>query len=299
MRRSAAAMLMILAAATLLTPALTARRRVTPNTTAATTTQSVNEMSDLKQLDDSTQLPPNVVHAHDMDGNVIYVDTITGSEWIDSAAIKVVPRMTQPLMYAVSVGVNVWDPVMRAFGQRYGLIDFMAELNLHNRYLPVFEAGLGQADVTPDNANYTYRSSMAPYFKLGCNYNFLYNSDPRYLVYAGVRYGWTSFSYRLDDVSLDNSYWGTQSTYDIPSQTASVGYLELMVGLRVGIAANFSLGWAVKYHALLHGADGHRYGDPWYIPGFGTRGSALTGAFTLTYTLPLSRSKAAAEPILE
>jgi len=277
-------------AALAIVPTVTARRRVTPNTTAATTTQSVNELAGLKAAGDST-LPANVVPANDSQGNVIYVDTISGTEWIDSAAIRTVPRMTQPLLYSASVGVNIWDPVMRLFGQQYGLVDFSAEINLHNRYIPVFEFGLGRAGTTPDNANYTYSSPMAPYFKIGCNYNFLYNSNPRYMVYAGARYGWTSFKYSLDNVSLAGDYWGTESNFSIPSQTASVGYMELMFGIRVGIAANISLGWAFKYHTALHGLKGHEYGDPWYIPGYGTNGSSVTGAFTITYTIPLNKGK--------
>lgn len=269
---------------------LSAQRRVTPNTGAATTTQSINQLRDIVNPTDSTaRRPASVIHAHDSQGNTVYVDTITGLEWRDTAAVNHsrVPRMTQPLMYSVAIGVDIWDPVMRIFGQKYGLVGFSGELNMHNRYIAVFEAGLGECKVTPDNANYTYHSSFAPYFRLGANYNFLYNSNPQYMVYAGVRYGWTSFNYNLTDVTLQNGYWDTYERFDIPKQTATVGYAEILFGLRVTIAANISLGWAFKYHTVLHGAKGHTYGDPWYIPGYGTRSSSVTGSFSITYTLPL------------
>lgn len=283
---------MLLTLIAVVVTAQTTGRRVTPNTTGATATQPVNERRGIIDPADSlARRPAGVVHAHDSEGRTFYVDTITGREWVDSAALPVAPRMQQPLLYSVSVGVNLWDPVMRIFGQKYGLIDFVGELNLHNRYIPVFEAGLGKASVTPDDANYTYSSPVAPYFKIGCNYNFLYNSNPRYMAYAGARYGWTSFKYKLTDITHDNGYWGTESSFDIPSQTASVGYFELLFGIRVGIAANVSVGWTFKYHGVLHGSKEHKYGDPWYIPGYGTRGSSVTGAFTVTYTLPLARRK--------
>ena len=41
------------------------------------------------------------------------------------------------------IGVNVWDPIMRCFGQHYGLIDVWGELSLYNRFKPIFEIGLG------------------------------------------------------------------------------------------------------------------------------------------------------------
>ncbi len=272
------------------------QRRVTPNTGAATTTQPVNELRDIINPADSTaRRPASVIHAHDSQGNTIYVDTITGLEWRDTVALNTggIPRMIQPLLYGVSIGVDIWDPVMRIFGQKYGLVGFSGELNMHNRYIAVFEAGLGECKVTPDNANYTYHSSFAPYFRIGANYNFLYNSNPQYLVYAGVRYGWTSFNYNLTDVTLENTYWDTFERFDIPKQTATVGYLELIFGLRVGIAANISLGWAFKYHTPLHGVKGHTYGDPWYIPGYGPRSSSVTGSFSITYTIPFKRKNEA------
>ena len=34
--------------------------------------------------------------------------------------------------------------LMRIFGQKYGLIGFQAQVNLHNRYLPAFEIGLAK-----------------------------------------------------------------------------------------------------------------------------------------------------------
>ena len=33
-------------------------------------------------------------------------------------------------------------------------------------------------------------------------------------------------------------------------------------------------------------------GEAWYIPGYGAKGSAISGAFTIYYTLPLHKRKA-------
>ncbi|MDE7125082.1 MAG: hypothetical protein K2O12_01180 [Muribaculaceae bacterium] len=239
-----------------------------------------------------------MVHYHDDKGNIVYVDTITGEEWRDSTAIQTKNKFVgnlYPLFESVTVGINVIDPVMRLFGQHYGLGEVWAMLNLHNRYQPVVECGLGQANNTPEDGNFTYRSPVAPYFRVGANYNFLYNSTPDYQFYAGLRLGFTSFSYRITDVTSSDGYWGEQEKFDIPKQNSSVFYYEIVFGCKVKLFKNISAGWAVKYHRIGSESGGN-YGKPWYIPGFGTRRAKIAAAFSIMYTLPIKRNKPVALP---
>ena len=67
------------------------------------------------------------------------VDTVTGLEYVDSTLLKAPPKMEYPLLHEVVAGVNVWDPLMRALGQKYGLGDVWGELSLHNRYFPFLQ----------------------------------------------------------------------------------------------------------------------------------------------------------------
>ncbi|MDE7406844.1 MAG: hypothetical protein K2M76_00365, partial [Muribaculaceae bacterium] len=163
------------------------------------------------------------------------------------------------------------------------------ELSLHNWIKPVFEFGVGTASYNPGNKNFTYHSPLAPFFKIGVNYNFLYNSNPDYQFMCGLRYGITSTKFNIDATSTSD-YWQETIPIIIPSQTATVGYGEFHLGLRVKIWSNISMGWSVKYHFLLHQSRSP-YGRPWYIPGYGTRGAPLTGAISVMYTLPLNKYK--------
>ena len=199
------------------------------------------------------------------------------------------PPTVYPRFTAVSVGVNVWDALARLTGQQYGVGGVWAELSIHNWFKPIVEFGFGMADYMPKDESYRYKSGMAPYFKIGLNYNFLYNSTPDYSVYLGLRYGISSFSYRIEDVTAVNGYWDESTTLSVPSQHATAGYFEFLFGLRVQIWRNISLGWELRVHKLLHQGT-HLYGDPWYIPGFGTDGSLFSGAFSVSYTLPLQRT---------
>lgn len=262
--------------------AATAQRRVNPVNNAATATQTVNENRDL--LNDSLSRR-NVVEMTAADGRTILVDTVAGTEWVDSlpATIKV-PRMEQPLLYAMHFSADVATALMRAFGRDYGIAEIAACVNLHNRYLPVMEAGLGQATHAPEGNNYTYRAPLTPFFRIGIDYNFLYNSNPDYMFFAGVRYGLSPTRFSVDDITMPQGYWGETPGFSIPTQSSTIGYFQFLLGLRLRIAGNFSLGWTVRYQSLLHETE-LPMGNPWYIPGFGSRGSTLSFTFSATWTL--------------
>lgn len=267
-----------------------AQRRITPINTKATATQPINELeNDTARI--NAKMRATMVHYHDANGNIIYVDTITGREWRDSTAMNSIKKVMQyPLLESVSIGVDVWNPVMRAFGQKYGLIDFSAQLSLHNRFKPVFETGLGIAKDTPADNNYTYKTPLSWYFRLGMDYNFLYNSSSDYQFLTGLRLGVSPFSYTLENITIGNGYWGEDARFDMPSIRTTAVWMEFAVGLKVKLWGPISAGWMFRYHSVLRESKSE-YGKPWYIPGYGSRNGSITGSFTLSYTLPLSKKK--------
>ncbi|MCC8113576.1 MAG: DUF6048 family protein [Bacteroidales bacterium] len=265
------------------------QRKVTPINTPATATQPINEFgNDTARI--NARMRATMVHYHDENGNVIYVDTITGREWRDSTAMKAKKPMQYPLWHAVSVGVDIWNPVMRAFGQHFGLIDFSAQLSIHNRYKPVFETGLGLANNTPADNNFTYKSPLSIYFRVGMDYNFLYNSSPDYQFLGGLRFGFSPFSYSIEDITISSTYWDLDAHPTIPGQHATVLWWEVAFGLRVKLWGPISAGWTFRFHSIMHDYKGE-YGRPWYIPGYGSRGGAINGSFTIAYTIPLNKKQ--------
>ncbi len=263
---------------------MTPQRRITPVKPAV----AAGETHPAERDTTRRRLPPSVIHMHDDNGNVILIDTITGAEYNDTThLITNVPKMEYPLLSGLTFGVDIWDPLMRAFGNHYGLIGFSAGVNLHNRYRPIIDVGIGDANFTPDGGNFSYKSKMAPYFKIGADYNFLYNSNPAYEVYAGVRFGFTPFKYEITDITLRDPYWGETSHFDIPWQSVTASYFELLIGVKVKLWGQLSAGWQVKYHSLM--SDGKAAnGKPWYIPGYGTSRSNWAGSFSFYYTFDLN-----------
>ena len=287
MRLAAIALLLCVVASVL--PA-GAQRRITPVNTAATTTQSRNELRDDTAAINARRRATSVSYTEG--DKVVWVDTITGDKWVDSLAqVGGIPKMQYPLLHSVSVGVDIWDAAMRIFGQDYGITGLTAELNMHNRYIPVVDVGVGSASHTPSGGNYTYRSPLSPYFRVGAMYNFLYNSNPDYMLMAGLRFGFSSFRWEVRDVTVNSPYWQETATFNIPMQTSSASWLEINLGLRVKLWGPISAGWIFKFRSMMH-CGTTPYGQPWYVPGYGSRTGSIGGAFLVTYTIPLRSKKA-------
>lgn len=287
MRRTTLYILLMLGALGILAqtnPGKPAGRRATPVVNAATRTAHVNDAAG----DSARALEARrarSVHYHDDNGNTFMVDTVTGQQWVDSTLIPPPPPMKYPLYNGIEAGINMWDAVMRIFGQKYGLAGITLAVPLHNRYIPTLETGLGSIRRIPDNQPYTYRTDAAPYFKIGADYNFFYNSDNRYRLIAGVRYGFSTFRYSIKSARVNNGYWDQSQTFDIPPVPVTAGWFEIGLGLQVNIAGNLSAGWRVCYHNILHRSH-PAAGDAWYIPGYGMTTSSTGMSLGLTWTFP-------------
>ena len=134
------------------------RRRVSPVTTGAARTQAVNETrNDTARINAARRAAAGLTYVND-NGFTVYVDTIDGTR-VDRLLRRPphtqdgIPPAGRPRRRRQRMG-----PIMRAFGQHYGIADAWIELSLHNRYKPIFEVGLGTARNTPAGMNFTYRS---------------------------------------------------------------------------------------------------------------------------------------------
>ena len=220
-----------------------------------------------------------------------YKDSIAAAR--DSIKAARGPMPTYPLIHQLTLGVNIWDPIMRALGQDYGLVGFSLDLNFRNRFIAAFEAGIGSADHVGDG--YHYKSPVAPYFKIGADYNFMFRKSPDYLLCAGFRYGLSPFKFEVTDAVEGSAYWGETDKFSIPSQSVTAGYLDLLLGIRVRLVGNLSMGWSFRYHNVLHGGKTD-FGEAYYIPGYGSRSGAVTGTFSIYYNLPIHKKAADAKP---
>lgn len=191
-----------------------------------------------------------------------------------------------PLLTDLSIGLNFAEPLFMAFGQTYASADVNATLNMWNRLQPVLELGLGWAKSTPDGGNFTYKGKPSPYVKVGANYNFLFKNSPDYQVIAGIRMGYSTFTYDVTDVHYRNSYWKEDLMWQLTGQRSHAWWGEAGLGLKVKLWGQVSMGWMIRYHGIFNYGKNEN-GRPWFIPGYGPRKSSLGLSLGVSYTLPM------------
>ena len=200
-----------------------------------------------------------------------------------------------PLLTDLSIGVNLVEPLFMAFGQSYASADVNATLNMWNRLQPTVELGLGWAKNSPDGMNFTYHGKPSPYFKLGANYNFLFKSSPDYQALIGIRLGYSTFGYDVNDVNYYGGYWQEGITYQLKGEHSHALWGEAGVGLKVKLFDRLSMGWMIRFHGIFnYGKNAHS--KPWFIPGYGPRSSSLSLSLGLSYTIPFNRAPQSQQP---
>lgn len=225
--------------------------------------------------------PPVVMHYFDRHGEPLKepvmflaaLDTIT----------KPKSKPVYPLYNGVSVGLNFGDVVMMAIGDRFGSFDIHADVSLHNWFFPVVEAGIGFANATPKKNNFTYLVSPSFYAKVGLDYNFLYKSDPSYRIFLGLRAGFSSFNYSVENISISDEYWGeTQPDMKVGPLRSTAWWGEALAGIRVKIVSGFSLGWTLRYKYPFS-VSSRQESKPWFIPGYGANPFGFTISAVWTF----------------
>lgn len=283
MKRASSTCLISAIAGLLLINFSTAQRRVTP--VNASDELKIVSKEELKKIREQTAT------------KLMLADSVTLDSLRRDSIDRASKKVFRPTLMSAAAGINFWDPLMRAFGQDYGGADIWFALNLKNRFIPIAELGLGQANSTPDDGNFTYKGKTAFYGKIGMNYNFMASKDPRYQLYAGVRLAATSFNFDVLDVTVNNGYWdGSPSRFDLTDQHSSALWGEFLVGIQVELFRNISLGWAIRYNFPFSIKDTPN-ARPWYIPGYGTRNNKLHVSLSVAYTLPLHKEKPKQETV--
>lgn len=188
-----------------------------------------------------------------------------------------------PLFRGVAVGADLVGPVMRAVSD-YGQYEGFARVNLKDRYFPTVEFGYGSADKTDDVTGLRYKTS-APFGRIGMDFNVMKNKHDAYRILIGFRYAITSFNYDIGPLEMKDPVWGNDATFAAKNQKCTYGWLEFGAGVDAMIWKFIRLGWSVRYKSRIH-QKVPEAGEPWYIPGYGKKGSSRLGVlFNLSFEL--------------
>ena len=158
----------------------------------------------------------------------------------------------------------------------YGQYEGALRINLHDQYFPVVELGIGRADHDYDEVtNLSYKTS-APYFRIGADVNIAKNKHAHNRIYAGVRYGYTSYKVDIDCLPEKDPVWKGMTQFTISDQQCSQHWAEVLFGIDAEVAGPLHLGWMVRYRNRLAHDEGN-IGNTWYVPGYGKQDTSNLG----------------------
>lgn len=158
----------------------------------------------------------------------------------------------------------------------YGQYEGALRLNLHDQYFPIVEVGLGQADHQNDEKTGISYKTSAPYFRLGCDVNLMKQKHTGNRIFAGIRYGFTSYKVDLTRDPFDDPLWQWDIHYGVMGEKCYQHWAEVVFGIDAKIFGPLHLGWSLRYRRRLAHNDG-LMDKTWYVPGFGIQGTTRLG----------------------
>lgn len=184
---------------------------------------------------------------------------------------------TIPFWQGFRLEVDIAQPLFTALGvtESYTFEGALI-VNLKQKYMPVFELGVAGLN-NKESANGSVFSTNGMFMRFGVDYNMIkYNpqaSTNNFFV-VGLRLGHSTFSYDLNNVVLEDPYWGGATTENYPDMSSSKFWFEIVAGLKVEVVNNVYLGWSIRNKGLFKamGSDGGVY--PYFIPGYGVSESS-------------------------
>lgn len=236
---------------------------------------------------DSIQLAPDSIETMPSDD--------IGQPQTESKYSKWVPTeddlpKTLPLFQGFTVSFDALGLGMLLISD-YGTIEGALRLSLKNTWLPIFELGYGFCDKTDYNTKIRYKVN-APFFRIGCDWNFLRDKFQDNRMFVGLRWGFSTYIYDMTGPDLNDPVFGGSEPFDFSGTTSTSHWLEIVYGCQVKVFHSFHMGWSIrlKYHLSSSKND---YSKAYYIPGYGTTstGNTWSGSYNLIFDLNWGKPK--------
>lgn len=190
-----------------------------------------------------------------------------------------------PLISGYGIYTDLCGLAMAEFA-KWGQYEVGGHVGLKGKFYPALELGLGRSNHTDSRSNLHYKV-VAPYFRLGVDYNLNKDLKSHNRYFVGARYGFSAYAYNLSGPNIKDDYWGDEFVFDLRKVRGNAHWGEILFGIQTQLWRNINLGWTIRYRARLYekqGAPGHAY----YIPGYGKGGESsgtFGGTFNIIYEL--------------
>ena len=184
-----------------------------------------------------------------------------------------------PLFRGFAISFDLVGAGMLALSD-YGQYEAALRVNLHDEWFPIVEAGVGKA-THDDEVTQLYYSTSAPYFKVGIDKNMLKDKHGPNRLYVGLRYGFTSYKIDLSRPDFPDPVWLWNTGFGVKDASCKYHWAEVVIGVDAKIFGPLHLGWSVRYKQRLAHSEEGEFGNPWYVPGFGTYNTNLGATFNV------------------
>ena len=209
---------------------------------------------------------------------------------LGNAQTKDTAKVMYPERYGLRVGVDLHKIARSFYEKDYRGFEVVGDYRLTKRFYIAGEIGNEDKTVDDDRLNFTTKGT---YFKVGFDYNSFENwLDMENMIYAGMRYGVSSFSQTLNSYTIydPTNYYGENtiiSGEEFDGLNAS--WLEVVGGIKAELFNNIYMGFSVRLNYLVSNKKPDNF-DNLFIPGYNRTYDGKFGAgfnYTLSYFIPI------------
>lgn len=195
--------------------------------------------------------------------------------------------------YGVRVGLDLSKPLRSFIDDKYEGLEVLGDYRLLDRIYLAGELGYEKFDTEEDNFS---ANSDGSYFKVGVNYNAYTNwLGMQNEVYAGLRYGFSTFSQTLYDYSIfdRDHYFPTESVVSNQKfKGLNAHWVELQIGVKAEILNNLYLGIHVETKRLISSKEPDNFANLW-MPGFNRHYEdtefGVGWGYSISYLIPITK----------
>lgn len=205
---------------------------------------------------------------------------------------RVIVKQQPPHFFeGISVAAEMTGLYNRLMKKDTYSMEWSIQANLLNRFFPIAEIGIGQANSLNTN-NQNHYATKAPFFRVGMDYNVMHKKPklPGYLL-IGFRFATSNFKFDVEAPNLTDPHY--QHHIFIPFSYTGLEsrtyWAELVAGVRTTLFKGLQMGWTLKYKARISQSTPEN-AKPWYVPGYGSNSSTgLTFNYHVVYYIPFHK----------
>lgn len=193
--------------------------------------------------------------------------------------------------FGLRIGTDISKLIKTVTKNNYTAFEINADYKFTKKYYIAGEFGYEDHLINETQINLNTKGA---YFKIGVDYNAYQNwLNMENAIYAGLRYGMSTFSQNLNSYSVYNTddYWNENNLITSPQsfKGSSLHWIELIVGIKAEVLNNFYLGINAQLKRNISSKSPNNF-ETLYVPGFGktyeTSKWGVGFGYTVNYFIP-------------